>query len=580
MQDLARPRQELLGYARQPGDVDPVGAVGAALYDLVQEDDLVAPLAHGHALVADARVALGQVGELVVVGGEEGAGADLGVDVLDDGPGQGQAVEGRGAAADLVQDDEGAFGGVVEDVRDLDHLDHEGRGAAADVVARADPGENAVDHADASLGGRHEGADLGQENDQRGLADVGGLARHVRAGQERDRLLLEAQLAVVGHEGLAGGRELDDRVAAVGDADLLALVDLGGHVAVVGGPLGEAGQDVQLGQGLGRVQDAPDLGRHRGAQLQEQLVLQVPAQLLGLEDLGLELLQLGRDVALGGLDGLLAHVLGRHPVDLPARHLEEVAEDRVEADLQAGDAGALDLLGLEAGHPALAVARDLPVLVQLGVHAVAEQPALAQGRRRGVDQRGLDAVGQVREGVQGIPQAGEDRGVDRLQPVPQRGRHRHRARQRHQVPRVGAARGHLGGQAFDVQHLGQELAHLLAQEGCVDELGHPRLALEDRLDPAQGRQQPLAQEAAAHGREGAVDGLEQGALAALAALGGDQLEAGARGPVEHQVVVRLHALDAAHVLAGRLLGLLEVLDQRPGGRDDGRVVLDAEALES
>src|SRR3972149_5878242 len=49
----------------------------------------------------------GEVGELVIGGGEEplGLSARVLVEVLDDGPGQRHAVEGRGAAADLVEED-------------------------------------------------------------------------------------------------------------------------------------------------------------------------------------------------------------------------------------------------------------------------------------------------------------------------------------------------------------------------------------------------------------------------------------------------------------------------------------------
>ena len=63
----------------------------------------------------------------MVVGGEEGLGLDAGgvVEVFGDGPGDADAVEGGGAAADLVEDDEAFAGGVVEDVGGLLHLDHE-----------------------------------------------------------------------------------------------------------------------------------------------------------------------------------------------------------------------------------------------------------------------------------------------------------------------------------------------------------------------------------------------------------------------------------------------------------------------
>ena len=79
----------------------------------------------------------GEEGELVVVGGEEGAGADAVVEVLDGGPGEGEAVVGGGAAAHLVQEHQRPGGGCVEDRGGFGHLDHEGGAAAGDVVGLA-----------------------------------------------------------------------------------------------------------------------------------------------------------------------------------------------------------------------------------------------------------------------------------------------------------------------------------------------------------------------------------------------------------------------------------------------------------
>ena len=70
--------QDLLGagdhrgrQAGQPRHLDAVAAVGAAGDDLAQEDDVVLPLARGDVRVDDARQRVGQVGELVVVRGEQ-----------------------------------------------------------------------------------------------------------------------------------------------------------------------------------------------------------------------------------------------------------------------------------------------------------------------------------------------------------------------------------------------------------------------------------------------------------------------------------------------------------------------------
>ena len=97
------------------------------------------------------------------------------VQVLGDGPGQRDAVVGAGAAADLVEDDQAARRGVVEDVGRLGHLHHERALPPAQFVAGADAREDAIGQADASPAGRHEAAHLGQERQQRDLADVDGV---------------------------------------------------------------------------------------------------------------------------------------------------------------------------------------------------------------------------------------------------------------------------------------------------------------------------------------------------------------------------------------------------------------------
>ena len=53
--------------------MDAVAAVGAAFDDSVQEDDLVFPFADGDVEVSHGFEAVGQIGQFVVVGGEEGA---------------------------------------------------------------------------------------------------------------------------------------------------------------------------------------------------------------------------------------------------------------------------------------------------------------------------------------------------------------------------------------------------------------------------------------------------------------------------------------------------------------------------
>ena len=118
--------------------------------------------------------------------GEQRAAAIAVVQMLDRGPGDGQAVEGCGAATDLVENDQSALARLIEDRRRFHHLDHEGRASARYVVGGADAREQPVDHADLGAARRHETAHLRKDCNQRVLAQIGRLARHVRARQQAD----------------------------------------------------------------------------------------------------------------------------------------------------------------------------------------------------------------------------------------------------------------------------------------------------------------------------------------------------------------------------------------------------------
>ena len=147
-QHLARPPHHAVGQSGELGHVNAVGAVGAARLEPVQEHDRVAGLPHRHVEVPGVLQPLGQLHQLVVVGGEHRLAADPVVQVLGDRPGDRHPVVGRGAAADLVEQHQAPAVGVVQDGAGLAHLHHEGRLAPREVVARAHPGEEPVHHAD------------------------------------------------------------------------------------------------------------------------------------------------------------------------------------------------------------------------------------------------------------------------------------------------------------------------------------------------------------------------------------------------------------------------------------------------
>ena len=164
-QDFAGAFEDGFGEAGEARDLDAVALVGGAGDDFAEEDDVVVPFADRDVAVGHAGAGAGEVGELVVVGGEKRAATGDVVQMFGHAPGDGEAVEGGGAASDFVEDDEAAVGGVVEDGGGFIHFDHEGGLSAREVVARADAGEDAVDEADLGGGGGDEASGLGEKDE-------------------------------------------------------------------------------------------------------------------------------------------------------------------------------------------------------------------------------------------------------------------------------------------------------------------------------------------------------------------------------------------------------------------------------
>jgi len=91
---------------------------------------LALPLLDPHRMAGGAADSFrGQRGQLVIMRREQRPAAIDLVQVFERRPGDRQPVKGRGAAADLVEDDKTLRPCLVQDRRGLDHLDHKGRAA-------------------------------------------------------------------------------------------------------------------------------------------------------------------------------------------------------------------------------------------------------------------------------------------------------------------------------------------------------------------------------------------------------------------------------------------------------------------
>ncbi|MNQ03551.1 hypothetical protein D3C85_162540 [compost metagenome] len=541
---------------------------------MVQEHDAFIVLGGIEVHVGHQRFAFRQNREFEVVGGEQRVGAQLGQS-LGCRPGQRQAVEGAGAAADFVHQHQAAFTGVVQDVGSLAHLHHEGRTTTGQVVARADTGEDAVDQRQLAAFRRDEAADMGQQHDQRGLPHIGGFTAHVRPGDDQHaRVVVEAQ--VVGHEG-RGQHLFDHRMTALLDAHA-GFVDEAWPVEVeVQCALAQVAQHVQFGQGRGAVLQRAEVTDQTFQQLFVEHLLAGQGAALGRQGLVLELLEFGGDEAFRALEGLAADIVGRGRLGLLARQFDKVAVHAVVADLEVGQAGAGFLAHFQVHQVLAGVFAERLQLVQLGVVAGLEYAAVADHRRWVVDNGAGQQLGQLRVGADG---AGQVRQVRRLEVGHghlQRRQGRQGIAQTRQIARPGVAQADAGEDALQIADF-LELRLQGLEAVAFEQAGNRFLARFQYGAVAQRAVQPAAEQAAAHGGLATVDYRLQGVVAAAGEVD-VQLQVTAAGAVENHGVVEALMTQAAQVRQGGTLGFLGVAEQAAGGADGQGQVLAAETFQ-
>ena len=466
----------------------------------------------------------------------------------------------------------------MKNARRLDHLHEKGALAAGDVVLRAHPREDAIHHADPRRARRHEAAHLGQDHQESRLAHEDALAAHVRPREDEDLLAGGIEKQVVGREGPLG-RRVEDGMASVADVEDESVVHLGPDVPALVGDLGERGEGVEGGHGARRAQESFRFRGHGRAHLLEQLELETRHALLRAQDPALVLLELGGDVTLRPHEGLPPDVLLRNLGRVRVRDLDAVAEDPVEADTQRGDLGALALARLQRGDPLSRLLGAALDLLELGRERLPDETAFLEtegrvvleglGEERGesgqsghlLTERGRDEARQLgelraelRDGGQAAPKAHEVAGVG----LPERG------------PTC---------EALEIADGAQARAQGGPPRRLLDQGRHRRLAPRDGSGVDERPEEPLPEEAGAHGRLRPVHGRQERATRAPLLGGLEELEGGHGGGIEDHGIARDKSLQPREMAQRLALGLAEIGERAAGGLKPRGHVAHSEALE-
>ena len=237
-----------------------------------------------------------------------------------------------------------------------------------------------------------------RRREHRDLADVGALARHVRAGENDEAFGFEIEPHVVGNKFFVGRELLEHRMPRFLKQEQTAVVHLGLEIIAFLRERAPAEQDVDFMQRARGVLDRPQMRYGGGAEIEKKFVLELPRAFLCAEDFRFHLLQLGRHEALGIRQRLLARVVGGNGLQVRRADLDVVTEDLVVADLKRFDAGPFLLAALEIGEPFLAFDRSGAKFLERRVVAGADEAAFLQQNGRIVRERARIKIGQLGQG--------------------------------------------------------------------------------------------------------------------------------------------------------------------------------------
>ena len=483
-------------------------------------------------------------------------------DMLDNRPGDREAVVGGCPAPDLIENQKRVLRRLAENIRHLAHFHHEGGLAARQIVRGTDPRENAVDNSDIRRSGRDKAPDLRHQHNQGALPHIGRLSGHVRTGDDADPVFMIVQYGVVGDELSGGHHLLHNRMSAFPDVDGTAGVDLRADIAVALRDNGKRAEYICLSQRPCGLLDPQRTVGDLVPELHEQVIFQLHQPVLRPQDGLLQLFQLRRDVTLRIHQRLLADIILGNLSAIAVRDLQIIAEDLVVADFHFLDASPLLLTGLDVCKPLLPVRLRRSEVIDLLAVSLSDKSALPHGDRRIIDNGLPDQAADILQRVNLLPNGRKKRRLKLLKCCLDRRNHAKRGFQGDQISRICRHEGDSGDQPFQIIYRPQIFPQLLPRDGVLVQLldcrqpGLDLFTVHKRL-LKEGAKQPCP-----HRRLRLIQHPEKRASPVLLPQRLRQLQVSPCEGVEHHVLSDRIGLDRCQVFQLRLLRLRQIPQRR------------------
>ncbi len=358
-------------------------------------------------------------------------------------------------------------------------------------------------------GSGNEGTHLRHDRKERGLADVCGFSRHIRACDDHHAVFVAVEKRVVGNEALSFHCAVQHGMPPRLNFQQIVVRDFRTAVGVALGAVRKGAENVDFGKCGGGQLNLRCKCPGKLAEFFKELDFQRLGFVFGAENLAFHLLEPRCDEAFAVDKRLFADVVVGDGRKMCFCDFNEIAEYAIVVDFQGFDAAALLLFRLKLRHPPFAVRRGGPEFVELLVVSFADYAAVGDGRGRFIDDGGQDLFDQFWHFADIFPQAFDQRQVIGRKQSADRRNHFKAVCECEHVARVDVADVEACNNAFKVAHRPHGFAQLGKRQRIVLEKPHDILTFHNAIHVFQRLQQPVAHQTAPHGGVGPVEHIQQ-----------------------------------------------------------------------
>ena len=204
------------------------------------------------------------------------------------------------------------------------------------------------------------------------------------------------------------------------------------------------------------------------------------------------------------------------------------------------------------------------------------KPAVAPGQRRFLPQRAQKLLGEVILGLDFTGQRDKLARRGAFQRLTEEGKFQERHRHRGQLPRSHSALNHAGHDPGQVVDASQMLSDAVAKGRLIKEILHGVQTSANRLNIAEGIDDPLGQKTAPHRGNTLIEDRQK--RTGAASIGGlENLQTSDRRLIDLETLSRMILADGIEVIEGALLRFTQVVQRGPGGLQRQGVGLRIEA---